>query len=167
MSKPVRVYWDACVWIAFINQEKGIPLTGGGSENRFSMCQQVLEQAKRGKIEIVTSAFTLAEVCKNSEVLASPLQNLSSFFERSYVLTIPVDLAIGKAAQDLQSSGLARIKPPDAIHIASARRALVKELHSFDDRILSLDGQLVDARGESIRICKPSDGTDLGPLFDQ
>jgi predicted nucleic acid-binding protein len=136
-------------------------------ENRFTMCSQVLEQAKRGNVEIVTSAFTLAEVCKNPDVLASPLQNLSSYFERSYILTVPVDLAIAKAAQELQSTGLVGIKPPDAIHIASARRAMVKELHSFDKRILSLDGQFKDPRGDVLRICKPSNGSDLGPLFEE
>ena len=61
MAKPQRVYWDACAWIAFIAEERTIALKSGGVENRYGMCLNILEAARKGKVEIVTSAFTLAE----------------------------------------------------------------------------------------------------------
>lgn len=120
MARTLRVYWDACTWIAYINQEKAVEKQDGKIENRFSMCLEILNQANSNKLEIVTSALTLAEVCKSPEVHDSPLDLLPAFFEKSYILTVPVDKAIGLRAQIMQSSGLVNLKPPDAIHLASA-----------------------------------------------
>ena len=166
MPKPKRIYWDACAWIAFIAEEKSVPLKGGGTENRYAMCLATLEAARKGQYEIVTSAFTLAEVCKNPQVVVSPIDNLPSFFEKSYILIVPVDLSIGRRAQAMQASGLIKLKPPDAVHLASAQRAKVLELHTFDDKILALDGTLVGGDGGQIKICRPTEGTSIGPLFD-
>lgn len=79
MFKLPWVYWDACAWIAYINQEKAIQLRDGTIENRFAKCREVLEQANNKKLEIVTSAFTLAEVCKKPEIRESPLDHYPHF----------------------------------------------------------------------------------------
>ncbi len=101
------------------------------------------------------------------EVKDSPLDYLPGFFEKSYILIVPVDMAIGIRAQAMQTSGLVNLKPPDTIHLASAQRAKVIELHSFDDRILNLDGQIVGIDGNTMRICRPTEGKPLGPLFEE
>lgn len=167
MAKKTRVYWDACAWIAYINQEKKITNQDGTIENRFDMCRRILDDAENGTVEIVTSAFTLAEVCKSPDVKTSPLENLAAFFDRSYFLIIPVDMAIGRQAQSIQVSGLVNVKPPDAIHLASAQKASVKEFHTFDGKILNLDGTLAGTDGKPLKICKPTEGKPLGPLFDE
>ena len=166
MAKVTRVYWDACTWIAYINQEKDIPLESGRLEDRFAMCSKVLRDAEAGNLEIVTSAFTLAEVCKSPDVRVSPIDNLPGFFERSCILIVPVDLAVARRAQSIQVS-LSNLKPPDAIHLSSAQRASVSELHTFDKRILDLDGQLAGSTGQKIKICKPTAGSSIGPLFSE
>lgn len=167
MAKAQRIYWDACAWIAYIAEEKNIELKDGTIENRYSMCLNVLEAARKGKVEIVTSAFTLAEVCKSPEIVSDPIDNLASFFERSYILIVPVDLAIGRRAQSMKTSGIVTLKPADTIHLASAQRAKVSELHSFDGKILNLDGQILGAGGAPLKICKPTKGSPLGPLFEE
>ena len=166
MAKVTRIYWDACTWIAYINQEKEIEGSGKTIENRFEMCNAILDRAEKGEIEIVTSAFTLAEVCKPPNVETSPLDRLPSFFEKSYILVVPVDMSVGLKSQKIQDSGLVNIKPPDAIHLASAQIASVSEFHTFDKRILQLDGHLAGLDGNVIKICKPTEGKPLGPLFD-
>lgn len=166
MTRKIRVYWDACAWIAYINQEKRVPLGDGSVENRFAMCREILRGAERGELEIATSTFTLAEVCKSPDIMDSPLDNLPSFFEKSYILTVALDLAIARRAQSIQTSGLFGLKPPDAVHLASAQRASARELHTFDKRILDLDGRLAGSDGQQIKICKPTEGTPLGPLFE-
>lgn len=166
MPKVTRVYWDSCTWIAYINQEKTIPLDSGRFENRFAMCCEILSSAEEGRLELVTSAFTLAEVCKSPEVKDSPIDNLPSFFERSYILIVPVDMAIARRAQSIQVS-LSNLKPPDAIHLSSAQRASVRELHTFDKTILDLDGHLAGSTGQKIKICKPTEGSPIGPLFSE
>jgi predicted nucleic acid-binding protein len=166
MAKPQRIYWDACAWIAFIAEEKAVPLKNGGFENRYAMCLEILEAARKGKYEIVTSAFTLAEVCKSPEVVDSPIDNLPAFFEKSYILLVPVDLAIGRRAQTMRATGIVKLKPADTVHLASAQRAKVLELHTFDEQILALDSKIVGGDGIPIKICKPTQGSSLGPLFD-
>ncbi|MCZ4281188.1 PIN domain-containing protein [Kiloniella laminariae] len=166
MAKLPWVYWDACTWIAYINQEKEIALKDGTVENRFSKCLEVLDRANNKKLEIVTSAFTLAEVCKKPEIRDSPLENLTGFFEKSYIVIVPVDMSIGRRAQHMQASGLVSLKPADSIHLASAIRAKVTELHTFDSGILKLDGVVPGFDGKPLKICKPSEGLPLGPLFD-
>ncbi|MCV2892452.1 type II toxin-antitoxin system VapC family toxin [Lentibacter sp. XHP0401] len=166
MAKLPWVYWDACTWIAYINQEKSVLGKDGTLENRFAKCLEVLDQANNKSLEIVTSAFTLAEVCKNPNVRESPLDNLPAFFEKSYILVVPVDMSIGRRAQTMQASGLVSLKPPDSIHLASAIRAKVTELHTFDRGILQLDGLVPGADGKPLKICKPSEGLPLGPLFE-
>ena len=166
MVKAQRIYWDACAWIAFIAEEKAIPLKGGGTENRYGMCLNILEAARKGRYEIVTSAFTLAEVCKSPEVVNSPIDNLPAFFEKSYILIVPVDLAIGRRAQAMQASGLVNLKPADAVHLASAQRAKAVELHTFDDKILALDTKIIGGDGNPLKVCRPAQGTPLGPLFE-
>jgi len=64
MANPTkRVYWDACVWIALIQREK-ILLPNGGTEDRETMSRMVVEAAKKGTLEILTSTFCLVEVCR-------------------------------------------------------------------------------------------------------
>lgn len=82
MAKAQRIYWDSCAWIAFIAEEKAVPFKGG-TENRYSMCLNILEAARKGKYEIVTSAFTLAEVCRSSKVVSSPIDNLPAFLRKA------------------------------------------------------------------------------------
>lgn len=167
MARLPRIYWDACAWIAYIAQEKAVPLKGGGVENRYAMCQSVLQAAKEGKLELVTSCFTLAEVCKNPDVRSSPVDNLPAFFERSFILAVPVDLSIGRRAQYMQASGIVNLKPPDAIHLASAQRAMADEMHSFDGDILGLSEKIVGHDGKPLKICKPGGGLPKMPLFEE
>lgn len=79
MSSPKRVYWDACVWIALIKQES-IAKSDGSIEKRYARCSEVITMAEKGEIEIVTSAFTIAEVCKSSDVKESGVDNLPTFW---------------------------------------------------------------------------------------
>jgi len=166
MAKPDRVYWDACTWIAYINEERETPKSDGTVENRYAMCRSVLERAQNGQVEIVTSAFTLAEVCKSDKAKNENLGKLPSFLDHEFVLVVQLDKNIGVKAQQIQLSGLSGIKPPDAVHLASAQLANATEFHSFDDRILRKDGQINAESGHAIKCCKPGEGGLTNTLFD-
>ncbi len=167
MSKPTRIYWDACTWIAVINEERDVPKKDGTFENRFSPCEFVLNQAKKGEFEIVVSAFTLAEVCKNSEARTKQKSKLPLFLDDPFILILQVDKAIGLKAQDLQTTGKVTLKPADAVHIATAQYRNVEEFHTFDDRLLKLDGDIFGDNGNKIKICKPGEGNPLKGLFEE
>ncbi len=138
MSKRMRIYWDACTWLAIVNEERDVPMgEGKPNENRFAMCQSIIEGAERDEYEIVVSAFTLAEVCKSRTATSDNPSKLPLFLDHEYILVMPVDKDIGLKAQALQTSGLFGLKPADAVHIASAQRANVAEIHSFDGDLFS------------------------------
>jgi predicted nucleic acid-binding protein len=165
IKHPPRIYWDACAWISYINKE----MNGPGSpykDPRFDMCRETLKSAESGEIEIVTSAFNLAEVCKRKPDPNSPALNLPAFFDQSYILLVPVDKAIGLKAQYLQLSGAVKRKPPDAIHLASALVHSIPVFHTFDDGLLDLDMLLTMDDGNQLRICKPTKEKPTPPLLD-
>ena len=55
MASVPRLYWDTSVFICFLSEEE---------EERRRICEDVLHAGKDGKIEIVTSMFTLVEVIR-------------------------------------------------------------------------------------------------------
>lgn len=161
---PPRLYWDACAWIAYINKE--MPEDGNNiTSRRFEMCQETLRRAELGEVEIVTSAFTLAEVCKRQPDPASPAINLAAFFDQRYILLIPVDKQVALRAQNLQLAGIAGVKPPDAIHLASALVANVPVFHTFDKKLLGLSNRLDLADGNTLSIVRPTEEVPMPELL--
>jgi hypothetical protein len=57
------------------------------------------------------------------------------------------------------------LKPPDAAHLATALISNVDEMHTFDTKLLSLDGKLDKADGTKLKICKPGPFSSA-PLLD-
>ncbi|MFM9842534.1 MAG: type II toxin-antitoxin system VapC family toxin [Dongiaceae bacterium] len=163
---PKRVCWDACSWIALIQKEK-IQKENGRVENRYGMCRSVIDLAVKGKIELATSAVSLAEVCRHPGVAQASADAIKNFFEQDYILIVPTDQIVGEKARELMMAGYSKLKPPDAIHLATAIETPgILELHSFDERLLEFDGKLQRFNGEMLRICKPSHGGPDTPLFD-
>jgi predicted nucleic acid-binding protein len=155
MAKPRTICRDACTWISYIQKE--MPADGKGfTEPRYEMCRETLKRAEAGEYEIATSAFTLAEVCKRPLDPASPARNLAAFFEQPYILLIPVDMQVGRHAQQLQVAGLAGIKPPDAIHIASATVWNIPVFQTFDRRLIDLTRKIEMADGNLLEVMMPT-----------
>ena len=50
-----RLYWDTSVFLCFLSEEE---------EDRRLICEDVLHAGEKGKVEIVTSMFTLVEVIR-------------------------------------------------------------------------------------------------------
>jgi predicted nucleic acid-binding protein len=161
-----RVFWDACVWIALIQREKMISLPTGGTEDRETMCRMVIEAAKKGSLEILTSTFCLVEVCKASTSKKTTSDKLAEFFENDYILITNLDRMVAERGRELMIA-YGSLKPPDAVHIATAAVSPgVEEMHTFDDRLLKLDGLIDKADGTKLKICKPDAGAPPAPLLE-
>ena len=128
------------------------------------MCKTVIEAAKKNKLEIVTSAFCLAEVCKSADVREEAADKIAAYFENDYILVVALDKFVGERARDLMRAGYSKLKPPDASHVATALLLNVDEMHTFDDKLIDLDGLLDKRDGTKLKICKPTAG-DPTPLF--
>jgi predicted nucleic acid-binding protein len=161
-----RVCWDACAWISLIQKEKIRDASGTVIEDRYGLCRVVVELAEKGKIEIVTSGLSLAEVCKSPAVKGGPADQIGPYFENDWILVVPLDTLVGTTARALMLAGHAGLKPPDAVHLATAIIANADELHTFDRGLLNLDEQVARLDGNMLKICKPSVAAVPAPLLE-
>jgi predicted nucleic acid-binding protein len=128
-----KVYWDSVVFIDLIEQTPG----------RIERIRPLVESAINDKLIIVTSAFTMAEVVKlkNLNLLDEDAERrVTEFFENQYLSIRNVDRFVAEAARPIvRKHG---VKPPDAIHLATAILSKVAVLHTFDEPLLKLDGKI-------------------------
>ena len=115
---------------------------------------------------LATSTFTLAEVCKSPDVKATEPSKLAEYFEVDYILLVNLDRGVAELARTIMGRGYSKLKPPDACHLASAAIANADELHTFDDKLLALDGLIEKANKTRLRICRPDAGGQPAPLLE-
>ena len=163
-ASPSRICWDACTWIALIQQERIRDDSGKIIEDRYALARSVIDRAERGAVEIVTSGLCLVEVSKDSPTTSR--DQLVAYFENDYIILVPVDRLVGERARSLMFDRHPQLKPPDATHLATALIANADELHTFDARLLEFDGQLTKRDGSILRICKPAMGGTALPLLE-
>lgn len=124
----------------------------------------MLDRARTGRVKIVTSAFTLAEVvkrkCSGSQVGAGEEHDdyFADLLQQDYVIVVNADWDANVRARALfrefNSSGLK--KPQDALHLATAVLENVDEMHTFDGAdLLKLAGKVKRDDGMTLTICKP------------
>ncbi|HJX84838.1 MAG TPA: PIN domain-containing protein [Candidatus Angelobacter sp.] len=167
-TSPSRVAWDSCTWIAHIQRERIFSPDGKTViEDRAAMCRPVLDDAERGVIEIVVSAIALVEVLARNRASGIDEQRTRDFFDNDYILLVNVDKHLGDFARRLMLAGHAGLKPPDAIHLATACIANVDQFHTFDDRLLALDAVIDRLDGTRLPIKKPAVPAPPAPLLDE
>jgi predicted nucleic acid-binding protein len=134
-------YLDSSVYIAAIN----------GEADRADIVKQILAAADRSEIQIVASTFVAAEVIKmkgETETRSSASEaKIDAILRSDKIRWVELDLLLAtdsrKIARDYS------LKPPDAIHLASAIRGKADVLLRYDDRFTA-DGKLV-----GLEVCEP------------
>ena len=131
MTSPLRRrYLDASVFVAFLNEES-IPTADGTP--RVAVARRILEQAAAGTCRIVTSALSVAEVRIFPGATVAPPAG-AGIFDPQRIQVVNLDLAIALSAQALGNAY--NLKPPDAIHLATAIRHGCDELLVWDDAFI-------------------------------
>jgi len=167
-TSPSRVGWDSCAWIAHIQRERIFGADGKTViEDRGAMCRPVLDAAEGGIIEIAVSALSLVEVLARNRTSGMDDQKVRDFFDNDYILLVNVDKHLGDFARRLMLAGHPGLKPLDAIHLATACVANVDAFHTFDDRLLALDGMIDRSDGRRLMIKKPAVPASPAPLLDE
>jgi predicted nucleic acid-binding protein len=122
--------------------------------------ENMLRECRDKKIEILTSAITITELLC-FEVPDNTRRQLDDLFRRDIHKVVDADIVIAKRAREYRrfckDKGIAGLKTPDAVHIATAVINEVDELHTFDQRILNHNGGIAE---DGIAICRP-------PAFSQ
>lgn len=150
MPPKPRYYWDACIFIAWITDEKVPPRQPGEMEG----LAEIVDEIDRGQSTLVTSAITLTEVLE-STLTAEQRHQFELAMKRPTTVVMNVDMRVGQLSSDIRDyyrqRGLS-VKTPDAIHLASAILARVDALHTFDPDLLRFDGNVA---GRAIAVRKP------------
>ena len=128
-----RRYWDSACFLAWLQNEAG----------RVEKCGDVLDLAERGKVEIVTSVFTLTEVLRLRPREALPSERriaVEGLFNRPSIRTMMLTRRLAESARDLVwDHGVA---PKDSVHVASALAARVDVLNTFDEPLIGKSGMI-------------------------
>jgi predicted nucleic acid-binding protein len=138
-KKPLLYYWDSVVFIDLIEETPA----------RIHRLRPIIDAAQAGKVVIVTSAFTMAEVVKvkNLNLLDEQAEKtVTEFFENPYISIRNVDRFISERARPIVR--FFNVKPPDAIHIATALLMEVQTFHTFDGDVLRHNGKIDGLRIE-------------------
>lgn len=148
-----RVYWDACAFLGLINKEV----------DKHPDCMAVWREAERKKTVIFTSFFTWAEVYKaKCEGQAKPLseegdKEIEVVLSQPFIEAVVVDEGIGLSARRLMRHHQECKKPTDAVHLATALRLSVDEMHTYDGSdLLKLNSRVMCADGRLLKICVPA-----------
>lgn len=138
-NKPIRIYWDSCVYIDCIQQTPG----------RHDVLDEIIEEAKNNRIILVASTLVLAEVSKLDGLtisIAEQARKIRDFFENNFIQVRGVTRRIAEEASDLGRKH--SIKPADAVHVATALDYECVSLQTFDGvpkchgKLIGLDGKI-------------------------
>ena len=125
-------------------------------------CRSVWQEAENGGTLIYTSFFGFTEVFKaKCEGTAKPLsdeddEKVETLLRQKWIRPIVVDEPIAVSARRLMRHYRECKKPADAVHLATALRLDVDEMHTFDGSdLLKLDGKILRQDEKPLTICIP------------
>lgn len=128
-----RRYWDSDCFLGWLQAEP----------NKEESCRQVLEAAEEGKVLIVTSALTIAEVLAlrgAPPIPASMRAKVEAFFRNDYIVVRNITRRVSEQAREyVWGHG---VKPKDALHVATALDAGLELLNTFDIPLIGKSGSL-------------------------
>lgn len=128
-------YWDSCLFIDFLN----------GSPAGQQIVSPLIAAARNGELTIVTSTLSLAEVAYVARELTDGLDvkvenAIETMFRDNELLTlVEYDEDIGVESRKLIRRTLSmdrRLKPADAIHLATAAAVSADVLFTFDSALI-------------------------------
>jgi predicted nucleic acid-binding protein len=158
MAKIDRVYWDSDCFLGYLK----------GERDKIGICRGTADKAQEGDLVIITSAITLIEVVRLQkqpvQLSAKDAKKIAQFFQNPYIYIHTVDSAVATIARQLIWDH--NLQQRDSIHVATALLRTIPKLHTFDERLLKLDGKLGNPK---LRICKPDiqGQMDLGALYEE
>jgi hypothetical protein len=139
-------YWDSATFIGWLEAEP----------DRVSACRPVIVAAQKGEVRIITSALTLTEVLWMKHHPLIPKERASKihrFFLHEWIIVRDLDRTVAEMARELVWDR--RVKPKDAIHLATALSTGVKveQFDTFDQELIDLSGKIDDP---PLRIGRPN-----------
>ena len=134
----LKACWDACVFISILKGEVRSP-------DEMNGLREMMDLVDRKQATLITSALVEAEVIGLVDQL-DVQQRLEAIFERPNIVQVAASNEVFRKAGALrraaQQAGRS-VKTPDSIYIATALLHSADVLHTFDQKLLALDGSVV------------------------
>jgi predicted nucleic acid-binding protein len=131
-ANPRRIYFDANVFLAYVGNEEG----------RADVVQALLDEARRGEVEIVTSVLSIAEVAYGAHERDQGLTEAGEeaieqlWTPASPVTLVDVSQAVTRNARTIirqaKIQRLSGVRGADAIHLATARMFGCDEFATYE-----------------------------------
>jgi len=137
-------YWDSSCFLGWLKQEA----------DKIDDCRGVIEAAKNGDLDIITSALTFVEVLylkHRDPIPKEEAEKVKRFFENEFIIPVTLDREIAEIAQSIVWDY--KVKPSDATHIATALQADVNIVDTFDQELIDKFNKKIG--NPPLRIGKP------------
>jgi predicted nucleic acid-binding protein len=158
MPPTKTIYWDACIFIAWIKGEKR-------PNNEMDGVFECVAEVEKGRTRLITSVVTRTEVFE-ADLSLEVKQKYADLLNRRSVQLLDNDLRVSNLAREIREyydrqsniDGVSPLTALDAIHLATAIHYKVDAFWTFDDggyggrSLLSLNGNVA---GYPLVICKP------------
>ena len=134
---PKRVVWDANVAIDTIQKDR----------DHYENIAPFLKEAESGRLQIILSEVTVAEITTLSELdaLGTSVQDqvrlIRDWLENPYIVRRNFDRGVSELAAEIgRRHGIRRVG--DKAVLATALFFDIPIVHTYDGKLLALDGQL-------------------------
>src|SRR5437870_6015599 len=148
------IYWDACIFLAWLKDE---PCEAGVMEG----IEDTVKRVNDNEVVLVTSVMTQTEVLE-SKMPKEAQTKFDNVFKRRNVQWINHDTRVGKLSHDIRDYYAQRtisLSSPDSVHLASAILYRADVFYTLDGsgkkkrgHLLPLDGNVA---GHKLKIAKP------------
>ncbi len=128
-----RRYWDSCAFLGWLAQEA----------DKVGDCEGVIRGAEAGNVQIVTSSWTLVEVIKikgQRPLPATVDSTIREFFKHEWIIVRQLDRVTAEDARELVWKY--GFSATDSVHVASAVRAHLNQMDTFDDGLIRRSGEI-------------------------
>ena len=129
---PSRRLWDSSIVIGYL----------AGYANLEPDCSNIIRQAEAGDLEIVVSEMAKVETAYLAGRSDEESENLiREFFSRDYIIPVGIDAQVSDIARRLVRKYriYPKLKPPDAIHLATAILWNIPIIETTDTDLLRMD----------------------------
>ena len=159
--------WDSCVIISAIQEAS--EQWPDAERNRWSEIEPYMQNAERGDFRIVVPESVVAEVSTLRELqrhgvsVHEQASMIQGFFENPYIVRRPIHRAISQLAAEIARTYRVK-RVGDSLVLATAIVWNVQTLHTYDEKLAGLDGQLALSDGRKLAIGAPNIAA--GTIFD-
>ncbi len=127
-------YWDTVCFLGVLNEEP----------DKLPACRAVIREAEAGNVRVVTSALTIAEVLwpKGQPLQLPPdrAEDVQEFFQHEWIDLRELDRTVAELAREMVWNH--SVRPKDAVHVATAVDAGVRQFDTYDGDLIALSGKI-------------------------